>query len=245
MLSLPALAKRVTHGFQVAKMELQFPSHSEWEVPLSSEILPLLDQPFYYLGKGAQSYVFESKDGKYVIKFFRYGRSHSEVKILTLFKACKIAYDLLKEETGLIYLHLNTDSVALPVLHCKDPIGRSRHLPLNRYRFAIQKKAKPFRQTLEEAMDNPELMQKRIDQFLSLLVARTTKGVFNTDPTLSRNFGFLEDRAIEIDFGNYRSNSSHNQLSEIKRYTERLHRWLSKAAPEWLPYLERRVEELQ
>ncbi len=245
MLSLPALAKRLTQGFRVGKMELAFPSHPEWDVRVTPEVLAILDQPFYYIDKGSQSYVFESRDGNYVVKFFRFDYPEIDLKVLTLFNACKIAYDKLRDETGLIYIHLNPTTEGLPILHCKDAIGRKVRLPLDRYRFAIQKKAMPFRQTLLEARHDPVLMQKRMDQFIDLLQSRTGKGVFNTDPTLSRNFGFLADRAIEIDFGNYRPTSDHNQLSEMIRYTERLRRWLSTEAPEWVAYLDERTEALK
>jgi hypothetical protein len=205
-------------------------------------VLAILDQPFHYIDKGSQSYVFESRDGKYVIKFFRFDYPETTLKVLTLFNACKIAYDQLREETGLIYLHLNLTQEGLPILLCKDAIGRKYRFPLDQYRFAIQKKAKSFRLTLQEARNDPVLMKKRMDQFLDLLRSRTAKGIFNTDPTLSRNFGFLDDRAIEIDFGNYRPTSTHNEISEMLRYTERLRRWLSTEAPEWVAYLDEQTK---
>jgi hypothetical protein len=245
MLSLPAAAKRLTQGFRVSKMELAFPSHAEWDVPLSREVLSILDQPFIYIDKGSQSYVFESRDGNYVVKFFRFDNPEIDLKVLTVFNACKIAYSQLREETGLIYIHLNQTVGELPILHCKDAIGRKYRLPLDRYRFAIQKKAMPFRLTLESARHDPVLMQKRMDQFIDLLLSRTEKGVFNTDPTLSRNFGFLADRAIEVDFGNYRPISDHDRLTEVLRYTERLRRWLSTEAPEWVAYLDERTQGLK
>lgn len=244
MLLLPAMGKKLTQGFRVAKMELNFPSHLEWDVPLDPRVLAILDQPYHYIDKGSQSYVFESRDGNYVVKFFRFDHPADPLKVLTLFNACHIAYNQLREETGLVYIHLNLSQATLPILHCKDPIGRKYQFPLDHYRFAIQKKAKPFRITLEEANCDPALMQKRIDQFMDLLLSRTSKGIYNTDPTLSRNFGFLEDRAIEIDFGNYRPVSEHDQISEVRRYTARLRRWLSTEAPEWVDYLDQQTEAL-
>jgi hypothetical protein len=244
-LLLPALAKRLTDGFRPAKMVLAFPHHPEWEVPFSNEILPILNQPYRYMDKGSQCYVFESQDGEYVVKFFRFDRTEKKGKILTLFNACKIAYDRLREETGLIYLHLNPDQTPLPILQCRDRLGRKYQFPLNECRFAVQKKVKPFRQTLQEALTDPLLMQKRIDQFLSLLIVRTSKGVYNTDPTLSRNFGFLPERAIELDFGNYRPSGAHIQAVEIARYTEKLRRWLKAKAPEYVDYLDQQTKALQ
>ena len=244
LLSIPSLAKRFTFGFRLAKMELDFPHHPEWEGEACPELDSILDQPFHFIGKGAQSYVFASKDEKHVVKLFRYDHPSLDSKIVLLFDACKMAYDSLKEETGLVYIHLNPTSIGLPTLQCKDPVGRNVTFPLDRYRFVIQKKAIPFRAALKEAKQNPAEMKKRLDQFLNLLAARTSQGILNTDPNLSRNFGFLEGRAIEFDCGNYQKPPHLDRVAEMKRYTCKLRHWLKKHAPEWLPYLDERVEAL-
>lgn len=242
MLLLPTLAKYLTDGFRLAKMRVDFPPHPEWEVALDPDIIPLLNQPFHYLDKGSQCYVFESADRKIVIKFFRFNEPKSYLKTFTLFNATRIAYETLKKETGLLYIHLNVTNLNLPTLHCKDAIGRSYHFKLDECRFAIQKKATPFHLTLKNALSDPTQMQKRLDQFIDLLFARTDKGIFNTDPSLSRNFGFLDDQAVEIDFGNYRPTTPHGQRVEIERYTKKLRRWLNKKAPEWAEYLDAQIK---
>ena len=263
-LSLPALAKRLTYGFRLAKTDLDFPHHPEWEVPLPPEMHAILQQPFHFIDKGTQSYVFESQDGNYVFKLFRYDqppRGHKGIllfnacnmaydssrghKVLLLFNACKMAYDLLREETGLIYIHLNPTVLGLPVFHCTDAVGRDVAFPLDHTRFAVQKKAKAFRAVLNEAKGNPIEMRKRLDQFVDLLQARTAKGIKNSDPSLSRNFGFLEERAVEFDFGSYRHLTDFDRVAEMKRYTFKLRLWLDRNAPEWISYLDERVANLQ
>lgn len=257
---LPRIAKIMTQGFRVSKLHIDLPFQPEWEVPIDPAMIEILNQPFHYLGQGAQSFVFESEDGKYVVKFFRFDkrlfkklssvcsgkkekqRTPTLTKAFTVFNASKIAYDCLKEETGLVYLHLNATSLGLPILRCQNPIGRTFLLPLDSCRFAVQKKAILFSDALSKALQNPEEMKKRIDQLIDLLRSRTAKGVFNTDPTLVRNFGFLEDRAVEIDFGNYRSAAVHDQIVEVKRYTDKLRVWLELEAPEWVEYLDHRMQ---
>jgi hypothetical protein len=245
LLSLPAFAKRFTYGFRVAKMHLIFPHHAEWETEPNESVNEILQQPFHFIGKGAQCYVFESKDGLYVIKLFRYDQPRIDEKVIRLFDACKIAYDSLQEETGLVYIHLNPTPMGLPPLRCTDAIGRRYKFCLDKTRFAVQKKAKAFRETLEEAKQNPVEMKKRIDEFLALLQSRAAKGVINTDPQLSRNFGFLENRAIEFDFGSYRFSPEIDRKSEMKRYTNRLRGWLKGHASEWVAYLDSQMEEVQ
>ena len=87
----------------------------------------ILDQPFHYFGSGGECYVFLSQDGKTIMKVFKHYRmrtnlfckdwplpaplktyvdSHQE-RFERIFTSCKIAYDDLREEAGLVYVHLN------------------------------------------------------------------------------------------------------------------------------------------
>ncbi len=243
MLTLPALAKYLTDGFKIAKMRVEYPIHPEWEVSLDPHLLPLLNQPFRYLAKGAQAFVFESEDQTVVLKFFRFHTPYSELKISDLFNAAHIAYQQLKEETGLLYIHLNPTQLDLPTIHCTDAVGRSYSFRLDECRFALQKRAKSFPQAIQEALADPREMQKRIDQWIELLVSRTEKGIFNSDPSLSRNFGFLDNRAIEFDFGNFKP-SPHSREVEIERYASRFRSHLKESAPEWIAYLDAELKKI-
>lgn len=243
MLSLPSLAKRFTYSFRPSKVQFDFPFHSEWEVEGTQEVVKILSQPFFFLGKGTQCYVFESRDRQFVIKFFRYDQGRPEEMLTALFNACKLAHDRLKEETGLVYIHLNESYVGLPTVVCRDTMGRKYSFEMDKTRFLIQKKAKGFRQTLTEAKNDPEQMQKRLDEFLTLLRSRTAKGVRNTDPSLCRNFGFLENSAIEVDFGNYRNIADLDRMGEMERFVGKLHKWLEGEAPEWIAYLDQQLQK--
>src|SRR5258706_12163985 len=80
---------------------------TSWELsPLSAQekenIDKILTEPFSFLGSGGQCYAFVSKDEKYVLKFFK-----QKANPCPLFNSCKIAYETLKEETGMLALHLN------------------------------------------------------------------------------------------------------------------------------------------
>lgn len=159
-----------------------------------------------------------------------------------------MAYDRAPLETGLVYIHLNPTAVNLPILHCRDSLGRSYELPLDGYRFAVQKKGEPLRKTFKEAREKADLrtIEKRIDAFLTLLETRTAKGILNSDSNLSRNFGFCEGRALEIDFGNYRESKElldpAYRLKEIHRFSHRLRKWLSRNIPESLDYFDARLK---
>lgn len=257
-LLFPVGFKRFTKGFKLAKTHLGIPYNPNWEresILSNEELVQLLEQPFSYLGKGSQCYVFESSDRQFVIKLFRFdqrgfpllkrtkrnGRS-LEKKIERFSTASLLAFDYAREETGLIYLHLNLTQIRLPLLNAKGPLGQNLKLPLDRFHFAVQRRVDPFRRSLLYASycQNKEEMRARIDSFVRLLERRTEKGIANSDPNLSRNFGFLGKRAVELDFGNYMRLSG-SRIGEIKRYTNRLRSWLSKNAPEWVSYLDERV----
>lgn len=194
-----------------------------------------LKQPFSFIGKGSQSYAFESKDGKYVIKFFR-SRALSDEKVRFLFHACQLVKDRLKEETGVLYIHLDPTSIGLPVLECRDAIGRIHYFPLDKMHFALQKKAEGFCETLLSLRGNPTEMKRRLDEFTLLLKQRVSKGVINKDPSLGRNFGFLEKGAIEIDFGNYLAVRTVGQ--EEARFMGKLRKWMEKEMPDWVYYID-------
>lgn len=226
-------------------MQIDYPYTPDLDIEpkISQETLSLLNQPFYYLDRGSQSYVFASQDGQYVLKFFRYHYKHKNWReiVSRMLQAARIAYLFAKEETGLIYAHLNQTRGQLPVLKVKDPLCRSLSLPLDDYRFVLQKRGIPFEEGIVKGPIEP-----RIDAFLSVLQSRIGKGIGNTDPNISRNFGFLEGAALEFDFGNYAMSpdlvlEDHRQ-AEMKRYVDKLRSWLSRHAPEGVAYLDRRQQ---
>src|SRR5579872_2014639 len=122
-----------TGEFRYYEILSSMASQTKWEsAPLSSEEQKLLDQPFTFLGKGDQSYAFLGQDQKTVLKFFRHDHLgprkflrtlplpatldklrqeflawRSRYDLTPLFDSAKLAFDELKEETGLIGLHLN------------------------------------------------------------------------------------------------------------------------------------------
>jgi len=270
-LCAPVCMKRLTHGFRVEKMKLELPQNPEWEVPsLSSEdqqqLIHILNQSFRYLDRGAQCYVFESEDGLYVIKLFRFDQPQNPIrtffrtqikkrsinsdpleKIAHLFSACKLAYTLAKKETEIFYLHLNLTKNLLPIISLRGPLGRSFSLPLDSYRFALQKKAEPLKKVLFSSIDSGHI-KSCIDSLFSLLLQRSGKGISNSDGNLFRNFGFIGHQAVEIDFGNYGYSSDlllpDRQKEEISRFVLNLRSWLNYNAPEWTAYLDQKMDSI-
>jgi hypothetical protein len=243
---LPAAFKRLTHGFSLKKAEIELPYVSEWDEPIVER--EKLNQPFHYLARGAQSYVFESEDQTFVLKLFRFdrtlpslfdrllGKKHrlteSYEKAFQVMEAAHLARTLLPDETALFYVHLNIGSTALPSITMTDPIGRKKEIDLNSYRFALQKRATRFDEAISRCPT--EEIRARLSSLLALLEKRARQGIRNLDPSLVKNFGFIQDKAVEIDFGRFVYDPSmqegENWTLERARHLDKLNRWLEKNA---------------
>lgn len=259
-LTLPTWVK---FSFRLPPQNTQILFHPEWEVPLSAETKTILSQPFTYLDRGNQTTVFLSQDGQYVLKLFRYRRSrfawiesikgsfarfrHKKpkhalwAKMQKTLEAAHLAYTEGRSFTQLVYIHLNITENLLPTVTLK--AHQAYHLPLDKYRFVIQRKATPFKEALLAAKKQPAKMHQCIDSLVDLLHARSAHGIQNADPNLGPNFGFIDERAVEIDFGNYRKSlpDPARQSQEIAQYFGRFAEWLQKNCPEYIPYLQQKI----
>ena len=235
---LPSAFKHFTCGVRVAKMELGYPYNPDFDLcpSASPEVRAILQQPFDYLGKGSQSFAFASRDGHYVLKIFRRPKNLQNVAtgLFRSLRGTAIAYRLAAEETGLLYVHLNQTNQQLPTVKLKDPLRRSLYLKLDQYWFVLQKRSI----SLEEAFAQGPV-QPRIDAFLALLSSRIAKGIGNSDANISRNFGFVGERALEFDCGNYDLSPDlcvpEQRDLEMRRYRTKLRVWLTRHAPEGVP----------
>jgi hypothetical protein len=230
--------------FRPAKCLIEWPSMPEWETePLSDPaILSQLEKTFTYFARGNQSYVFLSHDGKFVLKLFSYNtcpipygqicerflRKHIglkkkrflplETRILKNFTACQLAYNLARKQTGVLFVHLNPKKGILPTIKVKDRLGRTHEIDPARYRFVLQEKAKPLIENL-----NAQTIQK----FYKLTQELSELGIVNLDPKIGSNFGCLDGRVVQVDFGNFSycpERAAANQVAFEKKFTE----WLNK-----------------
>lgn len=233
----------------------------------------ILSQPFKFLDRGGQSYVFISQDQKTVIKFFKkqYNISDGLIQAIDsflpaslkkyrfeflktrqerfypIFKSCKIAVEYLKDETGIIYLHLNPTR-DLPFLEVVDNLGISHKLNLNTTSFLIQGRAELIFSKMEErlARHDVEGAKQLIRNIFEYIYKRSQKGICDTDNGLKRNYGYIDDKAISLDVGSFVFDESLKDpliyRAELERKTRQLGKWLAEVHPELVPYFE---EELQ
>lgn len=267
---------RQTDGFALCKITSELPYCSDWEVNSSSQrtpdVLKILDQPFYYLAKGAQSYVFASSDGNTVIKFFRIYHLSPPFWLSTFalplplqpfkigkmiekrlelekdFQSYRIAFQELKDETGLLYLHLNKTDHLKKSLTLYDKIGIAHRVDLDQMEFLVQKKAALVYPSIANLVktEGIDAAKEAIGALVRLLFLRCEKQIFDKDPDLNTNFGFLLNVPIQIDIGRFRrreENRSHEEdRKEIIRITDNFRQWLDKNYP---PLSEHLLNEIQ
>lgn len=240
--SFPFLYRQIGKGFRVEKLYQALEKGPLVRAGITvDEMKSLLEQDFIYLGQGTQCYVFEGKDQKTVLKLFRFEQTQNSLYqfIRTrlrhklpregyalqkekLLSACTVAGNLASEETALIGLHLVREgdldcTFQLPLL-CKQKIN------LGHYCFALQKKAAPFSCLYNE----PARLSCRLESLKELVKKRAFKGIANRDSELERNFGFIGDQAVEIDFGSYALVNEEEAGLDAARFANRIETWVKK-----------------
>lgn len=264
---------QLTDGFVPSNIACDRPFDSRWEVtPLSAEKKEKLDvllaQPYDYLGKGCQSYVFASRDGQYVLKFFKYQRfrpqewlsyfsfipavknyyeqkiEKKKEKLDGVFTSWKMAYESLQPETGVIYVHLNKNQEFGANLTIYDKLNFQHSIDLNKTEFLVQRKAEMLCPTLDALMEKNKGAdaQKILSKLISMLVLENARGFADNDHALMQNTGVLNGRPIHIDVGQFIYNpivkNPKVYHQEIFNKTYKFHRWLEKKHPTLSHYLE-------
>jgi hypothetical protein len=169
-----------------------------------------------------------------------------EFRIQRTFNSIKLAYDELKEQTGLIYLHLNPTNHLHRELTIYDACGIPHKVELDKAKFFLQKYATPLSLHFAalKASGAHEDAKKSIDSLIELILLRCQKGFADRD-FINRNLGYIGNLAIEIDSGSFLKNPRMRQpwiyKQELFYATLQLKNDLKKNYPEMVSYLEDRV----
>jgi hypothetical protein len=155
-----------------------------------------------------------------------------------------MAFDRLQEETGLLYVHLNESACLRQTACIVDKLGIRHTIDLDRIAFVLQRKADlvyPRLQALLAAGDQ-QGAERALKSVVSVIVARCKKGIYDEDPRIHRNFGFIGDQAVIIDVGRFREDPARATPAVYKedaeRITCRLRAWLTDEHPSLVPCLE-------
>lgn len=267
VLYLPKLCYGPTAGFTIGRIHSDFSFRPEWEVK-NPPLPKIFDQSFTYLGSGGQCYAFASQDGNYVLKFFKQHQRRVPflLKIAPLpvkwaekrekqrkkrlwklerdFRSYKIALETLPEESAVLYVHLNKTSYLHQKARIVDKIGIEHQIDLDGVEFILQKRATLAYTHLFNLIEDQNLegAKEALRSICKLILDRSTKGIYDEDPNIHRNMGFIGDKAILIDVGrlkpDMRNADRSNPKEDLIKITNRLKKDLLEVSPELADYLE-------
>ncbi len=230
----------------------------EWELPAPSkeeqqELDRILSQKFTYFARGGQTYVFLSEDGKHVVKFlkqqkisprtwlaylpfppFRQQYLSFQDKRRRTFHALKIAYTEFKEETGLLYVHLNRTHDLKKTALFYDKRGKKHPIDMDKASFSIQRKADLLYPYISELVqqNNPEKAKEVMTSFYSLVDYFARKGVVDHDPILRKNFGVLDGKVIQFDIGYLRIDPLQATQDRAASMRNKFDKWIANNHPQ-------------
>lgn len=206
----------------------------------------IFDQPFEYLGKGAQIYCFASHDGEYVLKLLRHHKYRSPFwsRLLSFspivdkylkenneyrksiyqraLKSYKMAATDLKQASGTVYVHLKKTDLLQTKAKIIDKAKQSHYIDLDNRFFIIQKKAK---RTLSEALiekkelNDLEGAKALVDSFLSSITHMMENQITIRDRNCLVNFGESNNQVQMIDLGAFIPFEEGKDFSRLEKKT--------------------------
>lgn len=248
-----------TDGFTVMKIQADLPFHPEWECTSLSQndqnkVERILSQKFTYLASGGSCYVFESEDGRFVLKLFKHHRlypyswatglplprslqekiDHHQKKRARVFASCKNAFEELRESTALIFVHLNKTEVTGSHLTLVDRLGIVHEVSADNVEFLLQKKAEMSYSHIDRLMEQGDLQgaKRAVNEIRTLIWEIAHKGFKDLDPNVHTNVGFIDGRAVKIDVGPLVRDDKRKEMRRAVKSTNRLNKWLKDRYPE-------------
>lgn len=237
----------------------------------SLDLILSLSQPYHYLAKGRQCFVFESNDGQTVIKFLNYRRfslpvflrdiplpHYWKMWILGLdekrrlrFESTMESFQLVEkhflDETAIMYIHLK-EGGNLPILQITDRGHRTHQIDLNHTAFIVQKKAHPIFAELQNRWQSGQQVafQEGLQEFVDLIHKRCSYQLADDDRDVGINFGFCEGRLILLDPGRLYHDPDLKEPQrleeEMQIASKRLRIWLSQNHPEFVAFLDQQIQ---
>lgn len=276
---LERLNNRLTDGFSPDAITAPLSDDREYAIaPLEAgqqqDIHRILQQQFSYLAKGTQSFVFASQDGRYIIKFFKqkhlrlpwYRSILSYVPIFNqyvdrkvqrrllkrakIYSGCKLAYDEMQEDTGVLYLHLTPSSDLPNPMTLVDKRGVEYQVDPNTLDFFLQKRGVPLYAALKDYRLRNDIQgaKQALAKLFDYLVDRSQRGILDRDPAYPQNLGFIDRRAGNLDVGNLTKDPLIRNRIEYKRRIQEhlidLRQWLVTHFPELVPTYDDHLEAL-
>lgn len=263
-------------GFSINRIffSLEKPSESKTfcEEPSPHWVEPLLERSYRYLGRGRQCYAFESLDGRVVLKLPRFDRyalpvrwravpfslfersrrliwEDRQERLAFTLQSFRIAARELKEQTGVLYLHLQKTEGLPKRLVLLDRLNRRFSIDPNQTVFILQEKKELMMPAFISALHAQDRAkaERILQSFLQIIEERAKLGIFNKDPSFLKNFGWGDERGVQIDIGSFYRKTGLNPLDAYRRSlfesTGPLREWLAAKDQDLLEQFNQRLEE--
>ena len=250
----------MNEGFKINKILL---GRSQPVAYVSSEkpdFDSIFSQEFRYSTKGRQTYVFESDDHQYVLKCFRMHRVNppfwtrifqngnpKEKRMRDWVDSYRIADEKLKEESGVLYVHLHaTDHLKQDVI-LVDKLGRKKNISLDGMGFMLQRKFEPLVEKIIACRDqsDSEQVKEYITGLIQTIAKRCRKGVFNKHHFILRGLGLSDGRIVEFAVGRLYTREelkdSDGFKKEIFNHTGHFREWFSHEMPQVVDHLDAEI----
>lgn len=266
-------------GFSIHKISSRLPFNATWEVESITDkqrellIQKVFPQNYYHLAAGNQCYAFISEDRQYVLKFFKmqnlfpkgwmnslsfsvleqFGLKNEKSNQLfseRIFASYKDAYETLRKETGLIYIHFNKTREFKTRVNLFDNKGKKHVVDLDSVEYIVQKKATKIYDQLSHLLeqDKYEDLRTSIRSFLQLIAIRCEKGFVDHDLSIRNNFGFVGNSAVQFGCATLTRDSSMkypmNFRQEVLEAAERLDMWARDNFPEITLFIQEEAQRI-
>lgn len=258
---------RLTDDFRLSNITHDLPQNVDWKIPSlnateQEQLSAILQQPFHYIGKGAQSYAFASQDGEYVLKFFkfkhlkpawylhllpsmgplaRYKQAVIEKKsrkLHSLFIGYALAYLENRDYSQLLYVHLTPTKTFKQTVTIIDKLGRAWGIQLDDVVFLVQRKGETLRSILKDQLDHQQIEEAKqtLSKVLDMYVAEYHRGLYDRDPGVMQNTGFIDGQAFHLDVGKLtkedRMRQPDNYKKDLRIIVWKIDQWLQQAYPQ-------------
>jgi hypothetical protein len=230
-----------------------------------NQLKAILDQKFYYIDKGAQSYAFKSENDQYVLKFFKFKhlkphwfiealpsippfnhfKEHTRIrkkrKLDGVFEGYETAFEYNKEGSQLVYLHLLPTDYINKSTVVIDKLGREHLIEMDQIVFLIQKKGEPLRDRLKFALNQGDIQaaQNDLSLILNMYVDEYRKGIYDRDHGVLQNTGMIHSQPFHLDVGKISKNEQMKEKDYFKNDLElviwKIDLWLKSNYPDYYP----------
>lgn len=263
-----------TEGFRTTKIQNNTFEIEELATPQvnakeEERVKGILSQPFTYLARGKQSFVFVSEDGKTVLKLLnnhyqwqiraysmlpempwkRENLSYLQKKMKETCQSYLLAHSQMREETGVFFLHLKKTDQLKQRVKIIDKLGIAHEIALDKTAFILQEKATLAYSQFETWIDKRELSAARegISSLVALLKTRFEKEISDKDPLIRTNIGFIAGKAHFLDLGPFSKNFTQKtpieKGQELQKITHSFRGWLAEKEPSLAQFLDEELSK--